>query len=911
MLDQVRQTTLDAYRHQDVPFERIVDALHVERSLNAAPIFQAHFALQNAPWVPLSLPSVRLESLPLVGLRVRGDLEVYATEHEGQLLFSWVYSRDLFDGWFIAQLARHFGRVLTATIANPNVTIGKLELLENHERRQVLEQWNATDETILAATIPVLVEAQVRATPDAIAIVDGETCFTFETLNVLSNRVARALIQLGVGTEDIVAIALPRSTDFVVAMLGVLKAGAAYLPLDLHYPAPRLSMMVNEMLPVCRITTTGAAPIEGPCPDVTLDSLTATFGLPGDCPANVTDDERLRLLLPTHAAYVIYTSGSTGTPKGVTVTHAGIASMLRAQAGLGVKSGARVLQFASISFDSSVWEFMGLANGATLIMAGHAPLELSLQRLVAERITHATLPPPVLASLPVERDVAFDTLVTAGAACSADLADRWGRTRRLINGYGPTETTVCATLSGALTGGEVPPIGRPISNTRVYVLDRQLEPVPPGVIGELYVAGVGLARGYVKRASLTAARFVANPYGPSGSRMYRTGDVGRWRSDGQFQFDGRSDRQLKIRGYRVEPREIEAVLQAQPGVSDALVLGREDVPGDPQLIGYVVRQLEASIRPETLRAAVTAQLPDYMVPAAIILLDAWPVSANGKLDRHTLPPPNYVRESTPQRRLLTPDEVILRQLFVEVLHVADVRVDDDFFEIGGHSLLAVQLLSRVADSLGEDVPIVTLFESPTVEKLAARLRSNRTRDILNPVLPLRREGSRPPLFCLPPASGIGWRYAGLLSVLSSDQPLYALQARMIRDGTAHPVSIPAAATEYLASVRSIQPSGPYCLLGWSFGGLVAFEMACQLRERGEPVAMLAIIDAYPSSPEFLDRSPSELNTDPPAASGPSQLRDMLSTLEHNAPSGVGNTEIARIRELLHLVPEIGLSYCPR
>ncbi|GAA3379182.1 non-ribosomal peptide synthetase DhbF [Streptomyces sannanensis] len=579
--------------------------------------------------------------------------------------------------------------------AAPERPVGGIEVLSAEERHRLLVEYNDTSPSVGAVPLPVSFMAQVRKTPDAVALVAGDTTLTFRELDARANRFAHVLVERGVGPEGVVALVLPRSVELVVAMLGVMKAGAAYLPVDPGYPRSRIAFMLEDA-----------------CPALVVDDpsfVSATDGRPDSDPEVRLD--------PRHPAYVIYTSGSTGHPKGVMVSHAGIAGLVAAQVErFAIDSGSRVLQFASPSFDASVSELYTalLAGAAVVLPPPGSPLAALTDP--AARITHVTVVPSVLAAVP-EGGLNVRTLVVAGEACPAELVERWAAGRRMINAYGPTEATVCATMSDPLSPGSgVPSIGRPIANTRVYVLDGGLRPVPPGVAGELYVAGGGLARGYLNRAGLTAERFVADPFGPAGSRMYRTGDLVRWGSGGCLEFVGRADEQVKVRGFRIEPGEVEAVLSAHPDVERCAVVVREE-----RLVGYLVPACAGAVPdPEVMRAHVRERLPEYMVPAAFVVLETLPLTPSGKLDRAALPEPEFGAAER-SRAPRTPREQVLAELFAEVLGLPDVGVDDSFFDLGGHSLLAMRLIARIRSSFGVELSLRTLFEAPTVASLTARM----------------------------------------------------------------------------------------------------------------------------------------------------------------------------------------------
>jgi nonribosomal peptide synthetase DhbF len=491
------------------------------------------------------------------------------------------------------------------------------------------------------STFPALFEAQVERSPNATAIVFENSSLNYAQLNARANRLAHFLVAAKIGPEDIVALAMPRSVDMVIALLGILKAGAAYLPLDPEYPTDRLAFMLNDAKPACLLTTCDiAARLPAFASLIRLDAPETAVVLATSSEINPTDSDRTDALTPFNPAYVIYTSGSTGRPKGVVVSHAGLFNLTANQVErFAITTASRVLQFASVSFDAAVSELcIALLSGATLVLASAARLlpGEALAGLIAETgVTHATLPPSALAVMPEGALSTCSTLIVAGEACPPHLVGQWSIGRRMINAYGPTETTICATMSDALVGAVMPPLGRPIRGTQIYLLDEALQKVPVGVPGELYIAGPGLARGYLGRHSLTAERFIANPFGLPGSRMYRSGDLACQRADGTLDFLGRVDHQVKIRGFRVEPGEVEVVLARHPEVDQVAVIAREDRPGEKLLVAYVVLVAGERTDAAALRKYLAEHLPDYMVPAAVIILDSLPLTLNGKLNRGT------------------------------------------------------------------------------------------------------------------------------------------------------------------------------------------------------------------------------------------------------------------------------------
>ena len=746
LIGRVRAFDLEAYGHQDVPFERVVEALQPDRSFARHPLFQVMLVLQNAPGVELVLPGLRIHPEALGSNVAKFDLTLSLREClgagraplglEGEL----EYSVERFERRTAEALVGRLVRVLEGGVGRPEVPLHRLEVLGPEERHALLEEFNATAHPLPEATLPALFEGQVARTPEALALLCGEERLSYGALNARANRLAHWLLAHGVGPERVVGIALERSPEMVVALLATLKAGGAYLPLDPEYPAARLAQMLGEAAPVLVLTSRSVrARLPQGLELLALDAPETQAALARAPTHNPTDADRPTPLRPQHPAYVIYTSGSTGRPKGAPNTHLGLVNrLLWMQAAYGLKATDRVLQKTPYSFDVSVWEFFWpLLFGAGLVVAApgqhREPRDL-LEAVRRQRITTVHFVPSMLRAFleASERggpQCPLRRVICSGEALTGELQSRFFSRfpgAELHNLYGPTEAAIdvtawaCRRAEGELT----PPIGTPIWNTRAYVLDAWLEPVPVGVMGELYIAGAGLARGYLARPGLTAERFVADPYGVAGSRMYRTGDLARWRLDGTLEFLGRADQQVKIRGFRIEPGEIEAVLMAHEGVGQAAVVVREAGPGGSQLVAYVVPAAGAVPEGAVLRRALSERLPEYMVPAAFVVLEALPLTPSGKLDRRALPAPERQGEER-YRGPRTPEEQLLCELYAEVLGLERVGIDENFFALGGHSLLATRLISRVRAVLGVELPVRALFEAPNVAALVNRLREGR------------------------------------------------------------------------------------------------------------------------------------------------------------------------------------------
>ncbi|WP_224282623.1 non-ribosomal peptide synthetase, partial [Streptomyces sp. LS1784] len=840
LLGRVRQKALTAYDHQDVPFEYLVEAVNPTRSLAHHPLFQIMLALQNAPIGEFALPGLETGHLGAPTGTSRVDLTFSLAEQfrpdggSHGLVGAVEYATDLFDAPTVELLFERWVRLLRAAVADPDRPISRIDIMSGEERRRLLAGSKGAPAELPEAAVPELFARQVRATPEAVAVVAGGVELTYAELDLRANRLARALIRQGVRPETPVAVMLDRSAELVVAILAIIKAGGAYVPLDSRFPSSRIDLILRE---------SGAALV------LTQEVLTALVQSEPDSSCVEVSCE------PGQLAYIMYTSGSTGRPKGVAVTHRDVVGLALTPEWRG-GGHERVLMHSPTAFDLSTYElWVPLLNGGRVVVAPPEQLDLDLLQhtLTANGVTGLWLTaglfrlvaeerPGLLAGV---REVWTGGDVVSPAAVARVLAACPGI--EVVNGYGPTEATTLATCHPVRSLPEYAatvPIGGPMANMRAYVLDARLRPVPTGMVGELYLAGTGVARGYLGRPGLTAERFTADPYGPPGSRMYRTGDLAWWRPDSTLEFAGRADHQVKLRGLRIEPGEIEVVLAGCPGVAQAAVVAREDRPGDKRLVAYLVPTPEGTPETGELAGRLRRELPDYMVPAAFVTVDALPLTANGKLDRAALPAPEY-GVSDAGRGPRTPQEQLLCGLFAEVLGREQVRIDDNFFDLGGHSLLAARLASRVRETLGLELGLRMLFEAPTVAGLTERLVMDNPDDALDVVLPLRSTGTSTPLFCIHPGGGISWSYSGLLNHLGPQHPVYAIQARGLGRPEPLPTSFEEMAADYADQIQKIRPEGPYLLLGWSAGGLVAHAVACELQSRGERTALLAILDAYP------------------------------------------------------------------
>ncbi|HEC84378.1 MAG TPA: amino acid adenylation domain-containing protein [Thioploca sp.] len=863
LLAQVKQVALDAYAHQDVPFEQLVEVLQPERNLSHSPFFQVIFILQNAPMANLELPGLSLSINETEYATAKFDLTLSLEETAQGIKGQIEYNTDLFDATTITRMMGHFQTLLEGIVTHPEQRLSELPLLTEAERHQLLVKWNDTATDYPAEQcIHQLFEAQVEKTPDAVAVVFENQQLTYQALNARANQLAHYLQTLGVKPETLVSICLERSLEMVIGLLGILKAGGAYLPLDPVYPSARLAFMLED----------AGVP-------VLLTQSSLTEGLPNTTAQVVCLDVEAEALSqlsavnlrsgvePTNLAYVIYTSGSTGKPKGVAVPHQAVNRLVFNTNYIQLESSDRIAQVSNVSFDAATFEIWGaLLHGARLVGIAKdialSPHEFTTS-LRDQEITVLFLTTALFNQLAREVPLIFNQMryiLFGGEA----VEPRWvskilqhGPPQRLLHVYGPTENTTFSSwylVKNVPEGAITIPIGGPISNTQLFVLDKHLQPTPIGVLGELHVGGAGLARGYLNRPDLTQEKFIPNPFSAdSEARLYKTGDLVRYLPDGNIEYLSRVDNQVKIRGFRIELGEIEAVLAQFPSVRENVVIVHEVSQTDKRLVACIVANEGQVIDNTELRDFLTERLPNYMVPSTFVNLDTLPLTPNGKVDRRALSQLAMGSYQLSEKTFVaprTPEEKQLADIWAELLKVERVGIHDNFFELGGHSLLVPQVVSRVRNTFSIGLPIPYLFKSPTVAGLAKHIKAIRyphssemsKNECEFPILvPIQTQGLKRPLFCVVPGHGDIFALEGVSKHLGNDQPFFVIQAPY-QDKKAPRPDVKELASRYLQEIRAIQNNGPYRLAGYCAGGTVAFEIAQQLQAQGQSIELLILLD---------------------------------------------------------------------
>ena len=846
LLYQVQRVVSDGLAHPDLPFDLLVQNLQPDRSLAFTPLYQVMFFFQNEGAAPLQMNGLSVAPFEIEIGSSMFDLTLLARDAADGLRVTLEYNTDLFDRATISRMLDHLQTLMRGIVQNPSQRIANLPLLSEGERNQVLVKWNDTRAIYSRyECIHNLFEAQVERTPNAVAIVFENQHLTYRQLNERANQLAHYLRELGVQPEVPVGICVERSLDMVVGLLAILKAGGAYVPLDPGYPQDRLSYMVSDAkMPVVLTQKKWLARLPEHSNVVCLDRISNVI-------ARASKTNPKGVVKPDNLAYIIYTSGSTGRPKGVMIEHRSTVVLLYwAWEIFGVRYLDGVLAATSICFDLSVFElFVPLSWGGKVILAENI---LQLSRLpAAEQVTLVNTVPSAMADLLRENRLPRSVRIVnmAGEPLSTEIVKQVyaaGQVERVYDLYGPSEDTTYSTFACRSSTGPAT-IGRPIANTQVYLLDEDMQPVPIGVPGEIYIGGEGLSRGYLNREELTAARFVSNPFDPSGeTRLYRTGDRGRYYSDGSLEFLGRLDHQVKLRGFRIELEEIGATLARHPKVREAVALLVEVTSGDKRLAAYVVPKAEQSRpKPGELRDFLKTQLPDYMVPATLMVLDAFPLTPNRKLDRAALALLG-TGGSEREEVFVAPRnewESGLVEIWERLLGTRPISVTDNYFDLGGHSLMAVRLFSEIKLRFGVTLPLASIFRAPTVEQLAPLLGGDQRSAGWSSLTTIQPLGSKSPLFCVSGADGGVHPFDKLAKLLGLDQPVMVLHPARMDAKERVPLRLADIAAHYLREMREAQPEGPYYLVGYSLGGNVVYEIALQLCAQGQSVAFLALLDA--------------------------------------------------------------------
>jgi amino acid adenylation domain-containing protein len=851
LLNRVRDVTLGAYSHQDLPFERLVEELQVERDMSRSPLFQVMFVLQNASNESVELKGLSIEPYSVdIGLS-KYDLGLSFKETEAGLQGGISYNTDLFEEDTITRLVKHLEVLLEKVTQVPDQPIGKVSILTNEEETQLLSGWNENKVAYpQELCIHELFEEQVRKTPDEIAVVDEEKVLTYAELNVKANRLAHSLKKEGIQSEVLTGVCLQRSSKILIAILGVLKAGGTYIPIDPKYPAERISYMVEDSQATLLLTEeslVGHLEI-----DIKLLCINAECQLIGQ----ESDKNLPRYTAPSNLSYVIYTSGSTGKPKGVAIEHRNAVAMISwAKDFYSREELDTVLFGTSICFDLSIYEmFVPLSIGGKVVVAENA---LAISTLPwRDKITLINTVPSVASEL-IEMGAIPESVRTinlAGEPLSNELAQKLyslGTVNKLYNLYGPSEDTTYSTVELVKKGATYEPlIGKPIANTRAYILDQNRNLVPIGVPGELYLQGAGVARGYLSKKKLTEERFIPNLFTSAQENMYKTGDLVRYTEDGKLEYIGRLDDQVKVRGFRIELREIEHMLNSHPKVKETVVVAQKKGVDkrDSQLVAYVVsKQKEEPTRSEMYRY-LRKSLPDYMMPSSFVVVDHIPLTLNGKVNRKALLEVRLEMELEEINKNISPRdnlEKIIAKVWTDCLNRPDLSINDNFFESGGHSILAVRVLSQLEANLSFKLSLTDIFKYPTIESLANQIRNKPMQYNWSALVEMKNSynSEQTPLFLIHGGGTSVLPYKSLVGNLKLDNPIYGINPYGLEQTHSPLETVEDMANKYIKLIQSIQPVGLNYLIGWSLGGLVSLEIAKQLKEGGKQVGLLVLIDS--------------------------------------------------------------------
>jgi surfactin family lipopeptide synthetase A len=852
---RVMHVVLDALTNERVPFERIVKGLQLRPDPSRSSIFQ--IILSKQPQLRPICQGWNLATEEVSNGASKLDLMIVIDERPDSISGPITYNTDLFDTSTITRMVEHWQKLLEGGLAQPDSCISELPLLTGVERTQLLLDWNNT-----VADYPKdkylhdLVQAQAERTPDAVAAEFEGVRLSYRELNARSNQLAHYLRKLGVGPNVLVGVCMERSLEMLVALLGIMKAGGAYVPLDPSFPQDRLAYMVEDSQMLLLVTHREVDKNLRVRPGfvVRLDS---------DWPEiakQSTDSPTLLNASPQNLAYVLYTSGSTGKPKGVEIPHSALMNfVVSMQREPGFTAGDVMLAVSSVSFDIAGLElYVPLASGGKVVIASREEARDPVRLIARMRDSRCNVMQATPATWQALIDAGWQGSPDLRVLCGGESLPRplaqalLGRCAELWNMYGPTETTIWSAIHRVTSADGPIPCGQPIANTQLFVLDRHRNLVPPGIIGELYIGGSGLAQGYLRRPELTQERFIESPFEPK-ARLYRTGDLSRWLPDGTVECLGRNDNQVKIRGFRIELGEIEAVLGRHEAVSQCVVVAREQAPNEKVLVAYIEPRPGLVPDINDLRTRLRRQLPDYMLPSAIVLMDKLPLTPNGKIDRKALPPPavrvEVEGQSVPPRDEL---ERAVAKIWAKILRVKRVGIKDNFFELGGHSLAAVRMLSEVCKVTGKTLPLATLFQASTVEALAELIRREGWTPNWSSLVPVQPLGSNTPLFLVHGAEGNVLLYRNLARYLGPDQPVYGLQSQGLNGDGRLDTAVEEMASRYLREVTIAQPHGPYVLGGYCLGGIIAFEMAQQLSALGEKVDLVVMLDTY--NPSLTSRT---------------------------------------------------------